>query len=779
MGKTRLALGTATAARDRFPGGTCWVELGELAEPAEVAAAFIRALGGSDQPSVTVETQLLTLVPEEPLLVVADNCEHVLDAAASAIAALSRHPAVTVLATSREPLAIPGEVTWTVPALDVPVGRWDEVPATAAEVADVASVALFVDRATRAHAGYALSDGDADRIARICQRLQGIPLAIELTAARLRSVTVGELADELEAELDLTRAQARGVPGRQATLEASLDWSHRLLSAEERVGFRCLAAAIGPTSDECFNSVAAALGVPNPAAVLQALTQKSLVTYNVTKESSRWFSVLETIRTYAAERAREAEDLDLIREAHAGYVHDWVGRLDTWDAGDVTLDELGLGYPGFRAALTGSIALASPRAAGLVAGFGVAWHQLNKFRDAVVLGDEALAIVKDTDRAIWARAVSALAMSRLLAGDVGFVMGPVAEVLDTAAYHEGDKRSESWCRLVLGFCPPFRPAHLRAAYELGVEVGSPMLSALASGYLSIGGTEAEDEVILRQMTAHASNLANQSLEAVCAVVRSAYLLERGELEAAWDLAWSVAVNDRVMPGLRLIAIGHVLEVAFIRADADTAELIMAMRQELARFWPLGGWQWYAVNDLRLPWLRGERPHISEMNSLHWTVRIGAPPMAMRDAAVAGLDGEQVLDLAELCKTLDSPQPGSLLDVSISAIRGERALRVGDTSAGRKLWASALAGAMAGGFRLVAIDALEALGCLAVSESKLELAAALLASAQAERQAIGYMWRFTGRQRSLSAASAVLESGETTRQVCPLSEAGNLALAEFA
>ena len=109
------------------------------------------------------------------------------------------------------------------------------------------------------------------------------------------------------------------------------------------------------------------------------------------------------------------------------------------------------------------------------------------------------------------------------------------------------------------------------------------------------------------MTSHSSKLANQSLEAICAVARSAHLIERGELDAAWDLAWSVAVNAQVMPGLRLIAIGHVLKVAFIGADTHRAEMIMAMRQELARLWPLGGWQWYAVNDLRLPGCVGSGP----------------------------------------------------------------------------------------------------------------------------------------------------------------------------
>jgi hypothetical protein len=368
-------------------------------------------------------------------------------------------------------------------------------------------------------------------------------------------------------------------------------------------------------------------------------------------------------------------------------------------------------------------------------------------------------------------------MSRLLAGDVGFVMGPAVEAVNTARL-VGDKRSESWCRLVIGFCPPFWPAHLRLAYELAGEVGSPMLAALASAALSIGGTEADGVALLRQMAASASTSANQSLSATCTVAEAAYMTERGELDQARDLAWSVAVNPDVMPGLRLIAIGQVLEVAFVRADLDGAESIMATRQELARLWPLGGWQWYAVNDLRLAWLRGERPHISDMNSLHWTVRLGAPPISVRDTAAAGLDRGQDLDIAELCRMIDTPQPGSLLDASISAIRGERALRDGDRSAGTKLWASALAAALAGGYRLVAIDALEALGCVATADSKLEFGAALIASAQAEREAIGYLWRFSGRERVLSAASAALGLRRIGAVVRPLAETGRRALAEF-
>ncbi len=142
----------------------------------------------------------------------------------------------------------------------------------------------------------------------------------------MRSVSVGELADELEAEVDLTRAQARGVPGRRATLEASMDRSYRLLSDREQDGFRCLATATAPTSSECFTSVAARLGVANPGPVLWALTQKWLITFDGTDPPGRWFSVLETIRSYGVRLLDEIEIAGL--RGPSGRVNPFIGEND-------------------------------------------------------------------------------------------------------------------------------------------------------------------------------------------------------------------------------------------------------------------------------------------------------------------------------------------------------------------------------------------------------------------------------------------------------------------
>jgi predicted ATPase/transcriptional regulator with XRE-family HTH domain len=246
VGKTRLALAVAEAAGDKFEGGTWWVELGPVSDPHAVPAAVLAAVGGAERPGLPVAADQITgTLPAEPTLLVIDNCEHVVDAASELIAALLRAPSITILTTTREPLAIPGEIVWPVPPLPVPEA---DVPARAEALADTYSVQLFIERASRVRPGFGLTDDSADAIARICRRLEGIPLAIELTAARVRSLGVHELADELDVHLSLEAARSRGVPERQSTLWASISWSYRLLTEHEQVTFRCLACFAGPFS---------------------------------------------------------------------------------------------------------------------------------------------------------------------------------------------------------------------------------------------------------------------------------------------------------------------------------------------------------------------------------------------------------------------------------------------------------------------------------------------------------------------------------------------------
>src|SRR5437763_3074201 len=481
VGKTRLALRAAAEAADKFPGGTCWVELGSVTDPDGVPLALLQSLGGSYHPAVQVEEQIGALLADDPMLFVVDNCEHVLDAAADSVGALLAHANVTVLATSREALAIPGEVVWPVPALAVPA---DDTPADDDSLAAFDSVQLFVERAARARPGFSLTVASAEPVARIARRLEGNPLAIELTAARMRVLPVEQLADEVDEAFSLTAGRARGVPGRQTTLWASIDWSYQLLAEDERWAFRCLAAFVGPFTAPAFAAVA---GVASDDA-LATLAAKSLVSL----ASDGGYRVLDTIRSYAAEQAAAVGELERIKDAHAAHMVDWLASIGAGEATDETLDLIDAQYPNFRAALLWSIETRSPAAVALVGSFGVGWHQLSNFHDAIALGDAALEIAAEVDPPARPRLVGMLAMCRLLAGDSTFITTTLPQgAADAEAV--GDQLARGWCQLIIGSRPPFDPAYLLDAYQLALAVESPMLAALAAASITYGGTEADND----------------------------------------------------------------------------------------------------------------------------------------------------------------------------------------------------------------------------------------------------------------------------------------------
>jgi predicted ATPase/DNA-binding XRE family transcriptional regulator len=299
VGKTRLAIAVARSTQDKFSAGTWWVELGSVRDPGDVRAAVLRALNPGGQPCDAAGEQSLPALPEDPAMVVIDNCEHVLDAAAAVIGELLSHPLVTVLATSREPLAIPGEIRCLVPALKIPA---KDATVPTAELMDVASVALFVERARRASRGFSLTGDNAPAVARICRRLDGLPLALELAAARVGWLSPQRLADELEQ--GSVPAAARGVADRHCTLRASIEWSYRLLSAEEQAAFGCLAAFPGSFTPAAFAAATDHAADPRRGTrILASLVEKSLV---LTSSLPGRYRVPETIRAFAAERAAVA-----------------------------------------------------------------------------------------------------------------------------------------------------------------------------------------------------------------------------------------------------------------------------------------------------------------------------------------------------------------------------------------------------------------------------------------------------------------------------------------
>ena len=242
IGKTRLAVQVAAKMAAEFGDGAWYVDLAPITDPALVAVTAARALGLPDQPGRSTTDTALRFIGDRHMLMVLDNCEHLLDAAAALTSALlGGCPALTVLATSREPIGVPGEVTWRVP----PLSLADE------------AIALFTDRARHALHDFAITSDNADMVKEICQRLDGMPLALELAAARVRALSLPEILDSLHDRFRLLTGGARTVVHRQQTLRASVDWSHALLTEPERVVFRRLAVFLGGFDLHAAQAVAA------------------------------------------------------------------------------------------------------------------------------------------------------------------------------------------------------------------------------------------------------------------------------------------------------------------------------------------------------------------------------------------------------------------------------------------------------------------------------------------------------------------------------------------
>jgi predicted ATPase/DNA-binding SARP family transcriptional activator len=308
VGKTRLALEAARAVEADFVDGACFLSLAALHRPEEVPAAVVSALGvtllAGESPNQAAERFL----GAKHLLLVADNFEHVLAAAPFIGALLGACPALTVLATSREPLALHAEARHLVPPLSLPAIGTPGDPETSG---DDDAVTLFVERARAHDPAFDLSDGNAGAVAEICRRVDGLPLAIELAAARCGLLSPTEIAERLEVALGAPGAAARDAPARHHTLRATVDWSHQLLSDGEQACFARLAVFAGGATIEAAQAITGA-----DLDTLDHLVAKNLLVRRRQPHAATRLQMLETIRAYAVERFAVADDGEAIRERH-------------------------------------------------------------------------------------------------------------------------------------------------------------------------------------------------------------------------------------------------------------------------------------------------------------------------------------------------------------------------------------------------------------------------------------------------------------------------------
>jgi predicted ATPase/class 3 adenylate cyclase/DNA-binding CsgD family transcriptional regulator len=301
-GKTRLAVEVAGQIAAEFRDGAQYVDLAPITEPHLVPATTARTLGLTDVPGRSATDTLLRFIIDRQMLLVLDNCEHVLDAtAALVVGMLGACPGVTLLATSREPIGMTGEVIWRVSSLSIT----DE------------AVELFTDRARLVRPEFTITDDNTATVAEICQRLDGMPLAIELAAARVRALSVTDILTSLHDRFRLLTGGTRTAVRRQQTLRASVDWSHALLTDVERVIFRRLAAFRGGFHLDAAQAVAADEHVQRHQVLdeLTLLVDKSLVIAENTSGRTR-YRLLETVRQYALEKLGESGESDAVRGRH-------------------------------------------------------------------------------------------------------------------------------------------------------------------------------------------------------------------------------------------------------------------------------------------------------------------------------------------------------------------------------------------------------------------------------------------------------------------------------
>ena len=317
-GKTRLAL-RAAALAGGFEDGLLWVELASLSDPALVSRRVAKALGVPDAPGRSATEGLAEVLGARDILLVLDNCEHLIEACAELCDALLRLcPGLRILATSREALGVTGETVWTVPPLSLPD------PDRSLEFEDVErceAVRLFVERTEASTPGFSLTQENAPAVARLCVRLDGMPLAIELAASRTRVLSPSMIFDRLDDRFALLTGGGRTAVPRHRTLQATIEWSHGLLPENEKALLRRLSVFADGFVLEAAEAVCAGGGIGEEEVLdlLSRLADKSLAVVDAHSGAEARYRLMETIRQYARERLQEAGEEAGLQRRHADY----------------------------------------------------------------------------------------------------------------------------------------------------------------------------------------------------------------------------------------------------------------------------------------------------------------------------------------------------------------------------------------------------------------------------------------------------------------------------
>jgi predicted ATPase/DNA-binding CsgD family transcriptional regulator len=451
MGKTRIALEVGAGLLENHPGGVWFVSLASVRDPALVPYVVASELGLPDQYGEPLVETLAERLSGASALLIIDNCEHLLDSSARlAESLLRRCRDLHILATGHEPLRVPGEMVWRIAPMTVPE---TDGPVPAPDGALTESVRLFEARATLARPRFQLDHRNAATVAQICRRLDGIPLAIELAAARTEMMSVEDILDRLEDRFRLLTGGMRTALPRHQTLRAALDWGHLLLEEPERRLFRRLSVFVGGFDAAAAEAVCSGSGLNAEDVVdhLSRLVDKSFVSPDPPAAGPTRYRILETVRHYAGERLLEAGETDQVRFTHAEHFVGLAEEADKHqaDAGQTTwLSRLETEHRNLRAALTWCQAHDAARWLRLATALGWFWVARAHLAEGREWLEGALAMTS-VDAATGARGFLWQARLAYWQGDHDAALGMCAR--SVTLYRElGDDPGSGWPLILMG-----------------------------------------------------------------------------------------------------------------------------------------------------------------------------------------------------------------------------------------------------------------------------------------------------------------------------------------
>ncbi len=740
-GKSRLALRVVSTVPNREHTDAWWIDLGVLAADGDVAAQIASGIGVF--PRLDTLGELERRLRDRPTLLVLDNAEHVVDATAQVVTALlTRCPDARALVTSQRPLAVPGEVVWRVPALDMP----DEAArVTLANLERYDAPRLFLARAREARPGMAVDQRAVDDITSICRELDGMPLALELAAARLRTLPLEAVARSVN---EITRwSSGRNAPlSRHATLRASIEWSFQLISPIEQQMFVALAVFRSPFDTEAARAVAAAIdGNDEIVDLIRRMTDVALLHLD---DDGGGYRMLQSVRQVCLEReASGSSRRRRVEEAHARFFARWCAEVSAGEHG-IDHHRYVRKMPDVIAAMTWARTNDPRLACEMCSDLGPVRSALGHSADFDTNWSWLLSFADQHRDAVWAEAVAGLlttAAARCV--DSTRVSAQVAATLPP-----GSSRARTWLERSSAIGPALRgqPAQLQSyadgLLERGEDVEASIYVGLAAYIPALMGRLDECDSRLAQLRRLTRRHATAfSVDTVGNGYAAAIVAEvvRGDLRSACERARRPVPVDPAFSMTSAAALAH---AALLSCDAET--------MERAQDWATRGT--FPMLQFLTPFTRacraqldGARDEAADHAEDAWDQasvvpvwRLFALPLITGAFIGAGRVDAAGAVTAHAAVLLDDMAPAPLLAVSLELAQAQVALAHGDLDSAASAALAALETAQAHGFALAAVDAIELRAAVSASSGEAAQSRSLIEGAGAERNRLGYRFAST-------------------------------------